>query len=79
MLVLGRKIGQKILLGDDIEITILEVRGEHVRLGIDAPRDVPVYRKEMLEQIAEENSEAAGAAAVTVGKSGRLAKLLQPA
>jgi len=59
MLVLGRKLGQKIILGDDIEIMVLEVRGEHVRLGITAPRDVAVYRKEMLDRIAEENSEAA--------------------
>lgn len=66
MLILGRKLGQKIVLADEIEIVVLEVRGEHVRLGITAPRDVSVYRKEMLERIAEENSEAAITANATV-------------
>lgn len=65
MLVLGRRPGQKLILGDDIEIVVLEVRGEHVRLGITAPRNVSVLRQEMLERIAAENLEAT--MAVTAG------------
>lgn len=59
MLVLTRKLGQSIVINDEIEIVVLEVRGEQVRLGIKAPRDVPVHRKEIFEQIHEENVAAA--------------------
>ena len=59
MLILARKTGQSIILGDDIEIVVIEVRGEHVRLGITAPRTVQVYRKELLEQMRAENIGAA--------------------
>lgn len=57
MLVLARKVGQSIVIGENPEITmtVIEVRGDQVRLGIDAPRDVPVHRKELLEQIRAEN------------------------
>ncbi len=55
MLVLTRKVNQTIVIGDNIEVVVLEVRGEQVRLGIRAPRDVSVHRKEIYEQIAEEN------------------------
>jgi len=61
MLVLARKTGQSIILGDGIEITVIEVRGEQVRLGITAPRSIPVHRKELLEQVRTENNEAATA------------------
>jgi carbon storage regulator len=59
MLVLTRKPDQSIMIGHDIEITILEVRGEQVRLGIRAPRSVSVHRKEIYEQIRQENQNAA--------------------
>ncbi|MDH4389461.1 MAG: carbon storage regulator CsrA [Fimbriimonas sp.] len=59
MLVLTRKVNQTIVIGDGIEVVVLEVRGEQVRLGIRAPRDVTVHRKEIFEQIAEENRGAA--------------------
>lgn len=59
MLVLTRKPDQSIMIGNDIEITILEVRGEQVRLGIRAPRSVSVHRKEIYEQIRQENQNAA--------------------
>lgn len=58
MLVLTRKPDQSIMIGNDIEITILEVRGEQVRLGIRAPRSVSVHRKEIYEQIRLENQNA---------------------
>ena len=59
MLVLARKVGQQIIIGDEIEVTVLEVRGEQVRLGINAPRSIAVHRKELLTQVAAENVEAA--------------------
>ena len=59
MLVLTRKIHQSIVIGDDVEVVVLEVRGEQVRLGIRAPKDVAVHRKEIYEQILEENRGAA--------------------
>ena len=53
MLVLTRKTGQTIMIGDDIEITVLSIAGEKVRLGIRAPRDVPVFREEVTVQASE--------------------------
>ncbi len=58
MLVLTRKVNQSIIIGADIEVVVLEVRGEQVRLGIKAPRDVAVHRREIYEQIQEENRQA---------------------
>jgi carbon storage regulator len=58
VLVLTRKVNQSIVIGDDIEVVVLEVRGEQIRLGIKAPRDVVVHRKEIYEQIQEENQTA---------------------
>lgn len=60
MLVLTRKVNQSIVIGDGIEVVVLEVRGEQVRLGIKAPRDVAVHRKEIFEQIQTENEAASG-------------------
>jgi carbon storage regulator len=51
MLVLSRKVGQNIIIGEGIEVTIVELRGDQVRLGIEAPRDVPINRKEILGRI----------------------------
>ena len=48
MLVLTRRVNEKILIGDNIVVTVLEVRGDQVRLGIDAPRDVRVFREEVM-------------------------------
>ena len=61
MLVLARKVGQSIVVNDNVEILIIEVRGDQVRLGIEAPRSIPVHRKELLEQIRAENLRAATA------------------
>ncbi len=58
MLVLTRKVNQAIVIGDGIEVVVLEVRGEQVRLGIKAPRNVTVHRQEIFEQIQEENVTA---------------------
>lgn len=59
MLVLTRKLQQSIMIGDEIEVVVLEVRGEQVRLGIRAPKNVTVHRKEIYEQIHEVNAESA--------------------
>lgn len=58
MLVLTRRLNQSIKIGDDIEITVIEVRGDQVRLGVAAPRDVAVHRKEVYLQIQQENRAA---------------------
>ncbi|MCB0874136.1 MAG: carbon storage regulator CsrA [Actinobacteria bacterium] len=60
MLVLTRKANQSIMIGDSIEVSVLSVLGEKVRLGIQAPRDVPVFRKEVFLEIQAQNVEAAG-------------------
>ena len=59
MLVLTRKKDQSIVVNDNIEITILEVQGDQVRIGINAPRDISIHRKEVFLQISEENKKAA--------------------
>ena len=51
MLVLTRKLGQSIVIGDEVEVVVLEVRGEQVRIGIKAPKNVSVHRKEIYDQI----------------------------
>jgi carbon storage regulator len=58
MLVLTRKSNQSIMIGDDIEITVLSVAGDKVRIGIQAPRDIPVFRTEVYLEIQQENAEA---------------------
>ena len=58
MLVLTRKSNQSIMIGDDIEISVLAIMGEKVRIGVDAPRAVPVFRKEVYEEIQEDRAAA---------------------
>lgn len=58
MLVLSRKINESIIIGDNIEITVVEVNGRNVKIGIDAPKDVSVHRKEVYEAIRDENIQA---------------------
>lgn len=57
MLALSRRIGESIMIGNDIEITVIEIKGEQVRLGIRAPKSVPIHRKEIYLQIKEANQE----------------------
>ncbi|MDM5220525.1 carbon storage regulator CsrA [Peribacillus sp. NJ11] len=58
MLVLTRKLNESIMIGDDIEITILSVEGEQIKLGINAPKNVDIHRKEIYLSIQQENNEA---------------------
>ena len=59
MLALSRKANESIVIGNDIEVTILEIKGEQVKIGITAPKSVPVYREEVYAQIKDANKEAA--------------------
>jgi carbon storage regulator len=59
MLVLSRHRDESIIIGDDVVITIVDIRGDKVRLGIDAPQDIPVHRREVYEAIQRENQKAA--------------------
>jgi carbon storage regulator len=61
MLVLTRKSNQSIMIGDDIEVSVLSVMGEKVRIGIQAPRDIPVFRKEVYLEIQQERAASGGA------------------
>ena len=58
MLILSRKTNQKICGGDSIEITVIEVRGDQVKIGVEAPRTVKVFRKEIYDEIQRENTAA---------------------
>lgn len=69
MLVLTRKRDQSIIIGDDIKITIVDVRGDQVKVGIEAPRNISVHREEVYREIQEENRRAAlGQQAVDLDK-----------
>jgi carbon storage regulator len=59
MLIITRRPGEKIMLGDDTVIEVIEVSGSSVRIGIDAPRSIPVYREEIWRSVKEENAAAA--------------------
>lgn len=76
MLVLSRLIDETIMIGDDIEITIVDIRGDKVRLGINAPSRIPVHRKEIYLAIKQANVEAAAADAGTVDMLGSLGGVL---
>lgn len=58
MLVLTRRPGESIVVGDNIVVTVIEIKGGQVRIGIDAPREVDVYREEIYEQVRQENLSA---------------------
>ena len=58
MLALSRKKNEALVINNNVEITVLEIKGEQVKLGISAPREVPVYRKEVKAQIQDSNKEA---------------------
>ncbi len=64
MLILTRKVGQSITIGDgSVTVSVMEIKGRQVRLGIDAPADTPIHRQEIFQKIVEANKESAAAAA----------------
>ena len=69
MLALSRKKNEAIIVNNNVEITIIEVKGDQVKLGISAPKSVPIYRKEVYEQIQEANKEAMNSTGVEALKS----------
>lgn len=66
MLVLSRRVGESLVIGDDVVVTVLEVRGDVVRIGIDAPRSVAVNRAELLAELESSNQAAASPSEDTV-------------
>lgn len=58
MLALSRKLNQSIIVNNDVEIVVLEIKGDQVKLGVKAPKSVPIYRKELYAQIQQSNKEA---------------------
>jgi carbon storage regulator len=64
MLVLTRKPGESIMIGDDIEVRVLAIAGDKVKLGIRAPREVPVFRREIYVELAQENPRRSSSAEV---------------
>ncbi len=75
MLVLTRKTGQKLILNDNIEITVLETKGDSVKIGIQAPRNVSIYREEIYEEIRKANQQAT--ATPSLDSLGSVASLLE--
>ena len=72
MLVLSRRVGERLVIGDGIVVTVIEVRGDGVRLGVDAPRSVRVHRAEVLEAVEAANVDAARADDAAVDELRRL-------
>ena len=69
MLQLTRKPGETIVIGDDVRVQVIQIAGGAVRLGIDAPRSVPIYREEIWDAVRAENAEAAKAGDLPAGLS----------
>ena len=66
MLVLSRRVGESLVIGDNVVVTVLEVSGDMIRIGIDAPREVKVHRSEVFQAIEEANKAAASPAAQSI-------------
>jgi carbon storage regulator len=78
VLVLTRKSNQSIMIGDDIEVSVLSIMGEKVRIGIQAPRDIPVFRKEVYLEIQQERAKEMAGSNVRAEVDQALRKLREP-
>ncbi|WP_269782148.1 carbon storage regulator CsrA [Nocardioides sp. R-C-SC26] len=78
MLVLSRRIGESVVIGDDVTVTVLDVRGDVVRIGIDAPRSVAVNRAELLAELESSNQAAASPSETAVASLADALKRRQP-
>ena len=74
MLVLTRKIGESIKINEDVKITVIDLKGKSIRLGIDAPRETKIYREEVFLRIKEQNKSAASSQQFDLGKISELMK-----
>ena len=76
MLILTRKLGERITIGDDISITLLEIKGSQVRLGIEAPKGIGIYRQEVYERIRQQNLRASQVTASDLSEADSILALL---
>lgn len=63
MLILTRRVGESLMIGDDVNVTVLGIKGNQVRIGVSAPKDVAVHREEIYQRIQQENTDQAAGAA----------------
>jgi carbon storage regulator len=70
MLILTRRVGETVMIGNDVTVTVLGVKGNQVRIGVNAPRDVAVHREEIYERIKRENEQQGGDSAPKPVKNG---------
>ena len=75
MLVLSRKLGERITIGDDITISLLEIKGSQVKLGIEAPKSISIHRQEVYERIREENLRSSEVSASELSRAASLLRI----
>ena len=74
MLVLTRRLGESINIGDDVKVTVVDIDGKQVKIGIEAPRDISIFREEVYERIKQENIRAASASSDELKKAAQIFK-----
>ena len=78
MLILTRKLGERITIGDDITITLLEIRGNQAKLGVEAPKSIAIHRQEVYEKIKEENLESSDVSASDLFEAASIFENINP-